>query len=448
MPDQPLPPDRAPEPAPLPPVEPPSALFILQLFVVPGVLVAVIVAVIVLFFGWVGGGPQTPEQFLQGLRSPSGMKRGKTAQDLAQVLPRSPELRGNVSFALDLADLLADEIRKPPTVADPTSPEPYLLEYYLPSAAASFQAPVALPLLGQMVLGSRDRAGSDEAHRQRLRNAVFALALMGSRVQEFDALPTEQQERVLNDLEEATRAADPQRAERARQALEHLRSRLRHREGITEAPLPAVLVSALEAAALAPDEITRKFAIVACANWDGVETERLLVQLTRSQDDIPDTGFETADRPFRPEDRVRGIREIRHNAALALARRGSDRTPWDLVRETLDEQHLARDLYADNPGMAVSWVLKALKDLDHCKRHRPSVFEAQTEVVADVKRLALESPTVAIRVEAQKLLDGTPEAIEVRSRTSRELLLIFGVGLSVLLLLGLAVFARWRRAAA
>ncbi|MCS6975774.1 MAG: hypothetical protein NZM31_02030 [Gemmatales bacterium] len=437
-----------PDPAALPPVEPPSATFILQLFIVPGVLVAVIVAIIVLFFGWVGGGPQTPEQYLQGLRSPSGMKRGKTAQDLAQVLPRSAELRGKVNFALDLADLLADEIKKPPTVADPTGQEPFLLEYYLPSAAASFQAPVALPLLVQMVLGSQDRVGSDEAYRQRMRNAVFALALMGSRVQEFDSLASQDQERILSDLDEATRASDPQRAERARLALEYLRQR-GSRDGRTSVPvLPAGLVSALEAASSAPDEITRKFAVLACANWEGPETERLLVQLTRGQDDIPDTGFETGDRPFRPEDRVRGIWEIRHNAALALARRGSDRTPWELVRETLDEETLVKQRYADNPGVAVSWILKAIKDLDHLRQHRPEVFHAQTDVVADLKRLAIDSPTVAIRVEAQKLLDGTPEAVQVRSRTSREMLLIVGVGVSVLLLLGLAVFARWRRAAA
>lgn len=448
MPDYPNSPAEPESARPLPPVEPPSAGFILQLFVVPGVLVAIIVAVIVLFFGWVGGGPQTPEQFLQGLRSPSGMKRGKTAQDLAQVLPRSPELRGNVAFALDLADMLAEETQKPPKVADPAEQGEYLLEYYLPSAVASFQAPVALPLLVQMVLDSRDRVGSDEAYRQRIRNAVFALALLGSRVQEFDGLSGEQQQRILDTLDEATRAADQRRAERARLALEHLRQRLRRAEADSPATLPAGLVSALETAASVPDEMTRKFAVLACANWDGPETERILLQLTRGQDDIPDAGFETGDRPFRPEDRLRGMREIRHNAALALARRGSERTPWDLVLETLDEQTLAAQAYPDNPGMAVSWVLKALKDLDALKQRRPELLAAQSDILAEVKRLAVESPHVAVRVEAQKLLDGTPEAAVVRGRTSRELLLIAGVGVSVLVLLSLAVFARWRRAAA
>ena len=60
----------APQPADeLPPVEPPSAGFILQLFLIPGILVALVVGFIWVFFGWLGSGPQTPEEFLQGFRS-------------------------------------------------------------------------------------------------------------------------------------------------------------------------------------------------------------------------------------------------------------------------------------------------------------------------------------------------------------------------------------------
>jgi len=433
---------------PLPPVEPPSALFILQLFVVPGVLVAVIVAFIIVFFGWIGGGPETPEQFMEGLKSPSGMKRGKTAQDLAQVLPRKQELRGNVSFALDLADLLDQETQKPPTVPDPTRDEPYLLEFYLPSAAGSFHVPTALPILAKLAIESKDRMAGDEAYRLRMRNAIFALALLGARLKEFDGLPADDKARIVAELREASKSPDAARARRASQAAEVLEQRLSARgESGDKELVPPFVANALEAGSTAPDELTRKYAILALANWEGSATERLLLQLCGSQEDLPDAGFETGDRPFSSKDRERGSREIRQNAALALARRGSKQTPWDLVLETLNQDQLAREQYADNPGMAISWTLKALKDLDQLRQAHPERLTAQPEVIAAVTRLATESPTVVVRVEAQKLLGGVPELAGTQTRTSRELLLIGGIGVSVLLLLGLAVFARWRRAA-
>jgi len=294
-----------------------------------------------------------------------------------------------------------------------------------------------------------DRAGSDEACRQRLRNAVFALALMGSRLQEFDALPDSDQERMLLELDQAARDADSPRARRAQRAAEVLQARRQPAAPGQEASAvcPASLAATLAAAAQASDEMTRKFVILACANWFDPQTERILVQLTRGQDDLPDQAFETSDRPFRPADRIRGSWEIRHNAALALARHGSARTPWDLVLDTLDETQMRSDLYADNPGMALSWVLKALQDLDHCKQHHPQALAGQQQVLARIERLVHDSPSVAVQVEARKLLEGAVPPAQAGTRTPRELLLIAGVGVSVLFLLALAVLARWKRAA-
>jgi hypothetical protein len=437
---------------PLPPVQPPSALFILQLFVVPGVLVAVIVAFIILFFGWIGGGPETPDQFMQGLRSPSGMKRGKTAQDLAQVLPRKAELRGNVGFALDIAGLLDKELQKPPTVPDPNAQvgllvaddQSYLLEYYLPAAVGNFHVPVGLPLLSKMAIDSSDKVTGDQAYRLRMRNAVFALALLGARLKEYDALPAEEKERIAFELDTTVQASDSVRADWARQASVYLAARDR---GMNDHS-PQGLIPALEAGARAPDELARKYTILALANWPGSNTERLLLQLCGDQSDIPDEGFEKPEnRPFESRDRERGILEIRQNAALAMARRGSSKTPWELVLDTLNEKQLAEEQYANNPGMAVNWVLKALKDLGQLQQDHPEKFREQAEIVATVHRLSEQSPTVVIRVEAQKLLGDAPELAATPARTSRELLLIGGVGVSVCLLLVLAVFARWRKAA-
>src|SRR4051794_15117803 len=100
-----------PPPNALPAVEAPNARLIVQLFLVPGILVALVIGFILLFFGGVGGGPQTPDEFLSGLNSPTGIQRWKTAQDLAQVLPRRPELRTDPKFALDMADFLQSELK-------------------------------------------------------------------------------------------------------------------------------------------------------------------------------------------------------------------------------------------------------------------------------------------------------------------------------------------------
>ena len=66
--EAPLPP--RPDPAAgLPPVVAPSGRFIIQLFLVPGLIVAGAV-VILLGFSWLAGGPRTPEAFLRELNVP------------------------------------------------------------------------------------------------------------------------------------------------------------------------------------------------------------------------------------------------------------------------------------------------------------------------------------------------------------------------------------------
>jgi hypothetical protein len=147
---------------------------------------------------------------------------------------------------------------------------------------------------------------------------------------------------------------------------------------------------------------------------------------------------------FENDDHERAYREIRYNAALALARRGSTRTPWHLVLETLDEDRLDDRYYRNDKNAAVAFVLKALRDLRELKRHHPEVFARQTDVAEAVAKLA-HSPTIAIQVEAQKLLGSTPAEEGSPTRFSREVLLIVSLGVGVFLFLALAVIARWRR---
>ena len=65
----------------LPPVAPPSGKFILQLFLVPGLIVAGLVLV-ALGLQWLTGAHHNPEKYLEGLDDPNPEVRWRTAADL------------------------------------------------------------------------------------------------------------------------------------------------------------------------------------------------------------------------------------------------------------------------------------------------------------------------------------------------------------------------------
>src|SRR5437870_3880260 len=77
----------------LPPVEPPSGRFIVQLFVVPGLLVLVVVMVLMGLFYLTAR--QSPDYFLRQLDSDNDDIRWRGASDLALILkrPESGSLR-------------------------------------------------------------------------------------------------------------------------------------------------------------------------------------------------------------------------------------------------------------------------------------------------------------------------------------------------------------------
>src|SRR5262249_24869735 len=83
----------------LPPVAPPSGRFIAQLFLVPGLIVAVAVLLLLLFKNLIGG-TRTKEEYLQDLDSSNAEVRWRAAHDLAQILKRRESL---VEWASDPA---------------------------------------------------------------------------------------------------------------------------------------------------------------------------------------------------------------------------------------------------------------------------------------------------------------------------------------------------------
>ena len=81
----------------LPPVEPPSAGFIVQLFVIPGLIVAAIV-VIWLMFSWIARSATDAQSFLTELKRNNG-SRWQAALNLATALHSDRQLRRDEPFA-------------------------------------------------------------------------------------------------------------------------------------------------------------------------------------------------------------------------------------------------------------------------------------------------------------------------------------------------------------
>src|SRR5947209_6893905 len=89
----------------LPPVAPPSGKFILQLFLVPGLIVAGLV-LFALGLQCLSGAHRDPAKFLAGLDDSNPEVRWRTAADLSQVLPGNEVFAQNVGFGLSLAERL------------------------------------------------------------------------------------------------------------------------------------------------------------------------------------------------------------------------------------------------------------------------------------------------------------------------------------------------------
>ncbi|MBS0266536.1 MAG: HEAT repeat domain-containing protein [Planctomycetes bacterium] len=163
-------------PEDLPPVQPPSAGFIIQLFVVPGLIVLAIVAVYLLF-GRLATGEQDWRSQVVELRHPNEHRRWRGATGLAQILKADQESGSsgqnyaeNKEFAQALVDLLADEIRRSPQTESDLK-----IQAYLARALGLFDLPdLAVPALIQAM-----QPGIDREVRK---NALLAIASMSDRL--------------------------------------------------------------------------------------------------------------------------------------------------------------------------------------------------------------------------------------------------------------------------
>jgi HEAT repeat protein len=267
-------------------VAPPSGRFIVQLFLVPGLIVAVAV-LILLGFKFLVGGTRTPDEFLRDLDSPNPDVRWRAASDLAQVLnrPESLALASDPRFGLELASRLRETLadinteeklarqratqdsnKRTPTAAQILVPKRrYAL--FLINCLGNLTVPVGGPLLCDI---AKNQEGTDVKWiGLRRRRAVWALANLGNNLHRFQELSTPEKEAVLVNLDSETSGSSEMRSRAAQAALDYLK----HKK-------PLHVDETLVECAEDQDPFLRVMVAFALKYWDGPGVEKTLWKLS------------------------------------------------------------------------------------------------------------------------------------------------------------------------
>ena len=89
-----------------------TPVFLLQLFLIPGVIVIICVAILLLFT-WLAGGEKTVKDYINEVRTERGNSRWQAAYELSQVLTREKTRRTDPSVVPALVELLTDSLNRP-----------------------------------------------------------------------------------------------------------------------------------------------------------------------------------------------------------------------------------------------------------------------------------------------------------------------------------------------
>ena len=180
----------------LPPVEAPTAGFILQLFLIPMMIVSVIVGVW-LAFTWMAHLGNDPQDLVAALRVPneSGWQK---ADILAEMLrnPSNDQLKKDVLLAENLAQVLRGQL-----AAGATDEKSVLMRVFVCRALGEFRVAEALPALIEAV--RTDRTTEDLLVRDAALQAIAVLARNLVAVQ--DAKVLQANEQLLAALLDASR---------------------------------------------------------------------------------------------------------------------------------------------------------------------------------------------------------------------------------------------------
>jgi hypothetical protein len=312
--DAPIPPSHHDVPQGLPPVKPPSARFIVQLFLIPGLIVAGLVFVFLFSLAWVG--TSTPESFLSKLDSTNPDIRWRAAHDLAQVLqrPESLELASNPDFAMDIAERLRKAHAELEVAENAAKAELFItikgieatslsreekakqedqaavaawrklrpqrdLVLFLTSCLGNFTVPVGVPVLSDIAM--KETGAEVKGLALRRQRAVLALANLGDNIKrryhgekpndETKPLSSLQKTAVLEKLDKAA-AGSGERAKMARYARDVLMKKQ-----------PAGVDIVLARCARAEDIFLRELVGHALNFWDGDEVEPTLLLLANDK---------------------------------------------------------------------------------------------------------------------------------------------------------------------
>lgn len=273
----------------LPPVDPPSGRFILQLFLIPALIVSVLV-----FIVWLGSSlvaeRRSADYFLQNLDSDNPDVRWRAANDLAQVLqrPESKDLQTDVVFALDLSERLhtewsnlvkqeqailkneelTSEDEKKKEIRKLSKKRDYI--QFLIASVSSFLTPVGAPVLCEIAVAPPKGYFKGEVLRRR--SAVWSLANMGAKVKEFSKLDSESKKTILESLEEEAKGTD-QRSKWAKSALDFLK------DGKALPVTAALDQCTLKKNSFAEDIYLRSLVALALNFWQGPEVSATLERL-------------------------------------------------------------------------------------------------------------------------------------------------------------------------
>jgi hypothetical protein len=289
----------------LPPVTPPSGRFIVQLFLVPGLIIAVVVGIL-LGFGYLVGGSRTPAGYLRDLDSPNADVRWRCAHDLALVLkrPETLALASDAKFGLDIAQRLRNALGDLEQAEKATAERTRNLApgeqdaawralapqrnhvLYLTACLGSFTVPVGASVLSDMAL--RADGPDIKGTAMRRRRAVWALAnlgenlqrrYLGNKAQPGDKVLSEAQKDAIVVVLKQESKGDGARAVWAEGALWFV-----YKPNATDAFKPVCRVrvdQTLERCAQADEPYLRELVAHALNFWDGDCIEPALLRLAR-----------------------------------------------------------------------------------------------------------------------------------------------------------------------
>lgn len=138
-------PDKPPALPDLPPVEAPSAGFVVQLFVIPAAVVVVVI-IVWLLFGKLAGGERDPMEYIRQLRMPTANWR--SAYELASLMQNEPAIASDPKVVGELTDLFSHELDR---AEDPKQQDDPRLAQYLALTMGAFKTLDGQTLSGQVV---------------------------------------------------------------------------------------------------------------------------------------------------------------------------------------------------------------------------------------------------------------------------------------------------------